>query len=428
MSNKDNLKTEPPIKNQTSISSPIFTHRTKNQILYIDLNSCFATIEQQSRPLLRYKPVAITNRLVNNSCIITASYEAKAKGVKVGTRRAEAITLCPGIIFIESEPSKYFYVHRKFRNILSDYSDKVTMKSIDEGLIDLSGAPISKSRSAKSIAQEIKTRLKEEIGCYMRCNVGIASNRFLAKLAAGLHKPDGLDEITENNLLSVYSTLKLLDLPGINTRLEKRLNSVGIFTPIDFYQASEETLVKMVFKSIDGHKWHQRLRGIEVDNVNYDIKTVGRQYVLESRQLTSEEVEKRLLHLSEDAGYRMRSKGLYARGVRIWAYYYDGSSQKEGHISQTAFNADKTIIAIVKQLYKRLHHGIRIIGVTLYKLQTDPPELSLFYREAQKIEHISQATDAINKRFGERSIHSAATLGTENVKAKVPFGSTRYFG
>ena len=399
----------------------------QNNIIYIDLNSCFATVEQQARPLLRYKPVAITNRLVPNSCIIAASYEAKAKGIKVGTRRAEALELCPDIIFAETEPSKYIYVHHLFKNIMQDYSAKVTMKSIDEGVIDLKESPIFSQKSARDIGLEIKTRLKEEIGCYMRCNVGIASNRFLAKLAAGLHKPDGLDEITEGNLLEVYSKLNLLDLPGINLRMKHRLNAVGIFTPLDFYHASEDTLVKMVCHSVDGSKWFKRLRGIEVDDADYSIKSIGRQYVLESKLLSQKEVEWRVLHLAEDAGYRLRSKGLYARGLTVWGHYYDGSRHKENFLSKTAFQTDATLLAVTKKLFRRFPQGLRIIGVTLYKIQSAPsPEVSLFHQRAERALRLSAAADEINFRFGARTIHSAATLGTESVKAKIPFGSTRY--
>ena len=243
-----------------------------NNILYIDLNSCFATIEQQSRPMLRGRPVAITNRITPNACIIAASYEAKAQGVKVGMRRKEAEAICKDIIFAETEPSKYIFVHEKLKHIMQDYSADVVMKSIDEGVINLAAAPPHiKIRNRVEIGHEIKQRLFTEIGDYMRCNVGIASNRFLAKVAAELHKPDGLDEITPENQRTIFATLKLTDLPGINTRMERRLNAVSIFTPLDFLDTDELTLVKLVCKSIDGTKWYKRLRGIEVDDYSSDM-------------------------------------------------------------------------------------------------------------------------------------------------------------
>ena len=112
-------------------------------VMHIDLNSCFATVEQQARPLLRGKPVVILNRRTEHTAIVTASYEAKARGVKVGMKLRDAKILCPGIIALESDPPKYRYVYRKLMAILEDYSAHIRMKSIDEGLIDFSQSTLA---------------------------------------------------------------------------------------------------------------------------------------------------------------------------------------------------------------------------------------------------------------------------------------------
>ena len=399
-----------------------------NDIIFIDLNSCFATIEQQSRPMLRGRPVAITNRITPNACIIAASYEAKIKGIKVGMRRREAEAICKDIIFAETEPSKYIFVHDKLKRIMQDYSADVVMKSIDEGLINLAAAPPHiKDRSRTEIGLEIKHRLRTEVGDYMRCNVGIASNRFLAKLATELHKPDGLDEITPENQRAIFAALKLTDLPGINTNMERRLNAVSIFTPLQFLDADEETLVKMVCKSIDGTKWYKRLRGIEVDDYLSDIKSIGRQYVMESRNLTREETEARILHLSEDVGYRLRSKQLYARGVYVWVYGYDDIYYHKSTILKRAIDTDQDICDTTRELFTQLPSPVHTIGITLYKLQREPSQQLTFYQNRlDRTENICAAIDKINYRFGSRKIHSAASHGTEHIKTKIPFGSTRY--
>lgn len=399
-----------------------------NDILYIDLNSCFATIEQQARPMLRGRPVAISNRITPNACIIAASYEAKARGVKVGMRRMEAKALCPDLIFAETEPDKYIFVHEKLKRIMQDYSANVVMKSIDEGVINLAEAPPHiRERNRYEIGREIKQRLLTEVGDWMRCNVGIASNRFLAKLAGELHKPDGLDEITPENQRDIFATLKLTDLPGINVRMERRLNAVSIFTPLEFLDADEETLVKLVCKSIDGSKWYKRLRGVEVDAVDYGIKSVGRQYVLESKLLSREEIEARILHLAEDVGYRLRSKDLYARGVYVWTYGYDDIYSHRSTILKTPISTDADICRTTMQLYDELPAPVHIIGVTLYKLQDHPETQLCFYQDQiERAQNICTAIDKINLRFGARTVHSARSMGTDHVKTKIPFGSTRY--
>lgn len=399
-----------------------------NNIIYVDLNSCFATIEQQSRPMLRGRPVAVSNRITPNSCIIAASYEAKACGVKVGMRRSEAQLLCPDLVFVETEPDKYIFVHQKLRNIMETYSPVVVMKSIDEGLLDLTESPEHiRQMPHAALAAEIKTRLRTEIGCWMRCNIGISSNRFLAKTAAELHKPDGFDEITPDNQRQIFAQLKLTDLPGINLRMQARLNAVGIYTPLQLLDADERTLVKMVCRSIDGTKWYKRLRGIEVDDWISDIKSIGRQYVLEGKHLTKDEIYARIMHLSEDVGYRLRSKQLYARGVYVWAFTYDGRYLHRAHIHKTAFNTDQDILQSARELFADFPAPLRIIGITLYKIQAHPEaQLCLDQATLDAREQLCLAADNINLRFGSRTIHYADSCGTDHVKTKIPFGSTRY--
>ena len=403
--------------------------RHENSIMYVDLNSCFATIEQQARPMLRGHPVAITNRITKNACIVAASYEAKALGIKVGMRRMEAEAICPDLIFAETEPAKFIYVHQKLRRIMQDYSSDVIMKSIDEGIIDLTKRPLDQaSRSPLDIGIEIKQRLRTEIGCHMRCNVGIASNRFLAKTAAELHKPDGMDEITSVNQRQIFADLKLTDLPGINKRMEARLNAVNILSPLDLLDAEESTLVKLVCKSIDGSKWYRRLRGIEVDDASSEIKSIGRQYVLESCRLDQQELEARILHLAEDLGYRLRSQNLFARGLFVWIGTHSDLYLHQNYISPVAFHTNADIMARARQLLTKLPlRSARIIGITLYKIQPfASTQLFLDQKNRDRAEQLCIAQDKINQRFGERTIYSADSFNTEQIKTKIPFGSTRF--
>lgn len=398
-------------------------------IMHIDLNSCFATVEQQSRPMLRGRPVVVVNRRTKSTSIVTASYEAKARGVVVGMRVAEAQRLVPDLVPLESDPSKYRYVYHKMMDIMKHYSAHITMKSIDEGVIDFHNTTdMIRGRNLVDIGEEIKQRLKDEVGCAMRCNVGIATNRFLAKTAAGLNKPDGLDSITEENIREVFGRLKLTDLTGIAHRNQKRLNAVGIYTPLDFLDADITTLKKVVFKSVVGEWWYQRLRGWEVDDVAYDLKTVGRQYVLESRDLSRQRIVQRLHHLCESVGGRLRSQKKQARGVFVYAKTADRQYWHTRHTSALPFFSNAAIYAQASLLFLRAPQNIKEIGVTCYNLEDGTADqLSLFGDEIAREQHITDAIDTINKLFGDRTIHSADTLGTgQFVKQKIPFGSTRY--
>jgi len=398
-------------------------------IMHIDLNSCFATVEQQARPMLRGKPVAIVNRRTEHTAIVTASYEAKAKGVKVGMKLREARALCPDIIALESDPAKYRYVYHRLLDIMKDYSAHVTMKSIDEGVIDFHNTTVElQQRDLVEVGHEIKKRLKEEIGVWMRCNVGIATNRFLAKTAAGLHKPDGLDVITPANIHEVLGTLKLRDLTGIAHRNEHRLNSVGIYTPLEFLNSDVVSLQKVVFKSVVGRWWHDRLRGWEVDDVETSIKRVGRQYVLEKFDLSYDEILERLHHLCESVGSRMRSQDKSARGIYVYAKTLERGYWHSSTLAQLPFSSDQTIYLLAKQLFEQAPMGLKEIGIHCYELEDiEDHQLSLFNDQIVRERQVTGAIDTINKRFGDRTIHSAGTLGTGiYVHTKIPFGSTRY--
>src|SRR3990167_9099632 len=213
-------------------------NREQPLVMHIDLNSCFATVEQQARPLLRGKPVGVTNRLTKNACVVAASIEAKALGVKVGMTFSDAKVLAPDLIMLETDPPKYHHVYQILVNIMQSYSPLVIMKSIDEGIINFAGTTsVVNQRPLADIGYEIKQRLRDEVGCWMRCNIGVAPNRFLAKTAASLHKPDGLDVIDHTNLRKTLAQLKLTDLSGIAERNQARLNACGIYTPLQFLDA-----------------------------------------------------------------------------------------------------------------------------------------------------------------------------------------------
>ena len=398
-------------------------------IMHVDLNSCFATVEQQSRPRLRGRPVVIVNRRTEHTSIVTASYEAKALGVKVGMCVRDAKLLAPGLMALESDPAKYRFVYHKMMDIMKSYSAHVTMKSIDEGVIDFHQATAAmRGRSLEAIGYEIKQRLKDEIGCAMRCNVGIGTNRFLAKTAASLHKPDGLDIITHENLRATLETLKLTDLTGIAGRNEYRLNAVGIYTPLQFLDANVDTLHKMVFKSVLGDQWHQRLRGWEVDDVSHDMKTVGRQYVLEANNLSRADILQRLHHLCESVGSRLRSQNRVARGVFVYAKTYERGYWHARKMHELPFFSDSAIYNQARLLFASAPQHIKEIGINCYELCDDnDPQLSLFGDEVAREHRLIDAMDVINRRYGERVIHSADTLGTGRfVRQKIPFGSTRY--
>lgn len=401
------------------------------QILHIDLNSCFATVEQQARPLLRGRPVAVTNRLTKNACVVAASYEAKALGVKVGMGYADAKTLAPDLIMVETDPPKYHYVYKKLIKIMRSYSPTIGMKSIDEGVIDFHGTRQNvNQRPLTVIGHEIKRRLRDEVGSWMTCNVGIAPNRFLAKTAAGLHKPDGLDVITRHNLRQTLSGMKLTDLTGIAERNQARLNAAGIHTPLQFLDAPAAVLSRQVFHSVCGDDWYRRLRGWEVDDTEHDTKTVGRQFVMDEWQPNEETLLSRLSHLSETTAMKLRHRGLAARGVYIYLMYANGDVWYERQLFKTPVYTGSDVCRRMMLLFNNRprYDWVRMMSVSCYKLEPAHTNQISLLDEVNKGVWLSEAVDTINSLYGEFTVTYASSLAAKGlIKQKIPFGSTRYF-
>jgi DNA polymerase IV len=429
-----------PLK-RTTLFSEIPINNRDPRIMHIDLNACFAMTEQQANPLLRGRPIAVTNRLTRTTIIIAPSYEAKRLGIRCGTTVEEAYNLAPDLIVIETDPAKYTYVHRKIVEIFEDYTPSVTMKSIDEGILDFTGMEdLLGKRTLEDVGHEIKARVAEELGEWMTVNVGIGTNRFLAKVAAGLNKPDGLDALTSHNLEVIYGCLDLMDLPGINKRYSARLRAHGITTPLEFLAAPERLLTKQVFKSINGRHWYLRLRGYEVDNYSTKMKTVGKQFVLHQFTSDPEEIAQVVYEMAIHVGRRMRKHGVAARGLYVGAYFvgpkrYDIPPEAVRWHGRQLF---PTAAWRGEELYYRAMYlldsrpkGMRLKSIVIsgYRLEeADSGQLSLYEGEIQRANRLEEAIHSVNDRYGELVVAPATLLDTQNrVSRKIAFGSTRYF-
>lgn len=400
------------------------------QIMHIDLNSAFASAEQQAWPSLRGRPMGVTNRLSKECCVIAASYEAKALGIKVGVRRTEAMALCPDFIMLETDPSKYTHMYQSLMRIMKSYSDNIKMKSIDEGIIDFHGTRQVNNRSLVDIGYEIKQRFKDEVGSHMRINVGIGPNRFLAKTAAGLHKPDGLDLIDHHNLIDVYRGMELEDISGIAEGYGARLRAHDIKTPLEFLAADEQLLRRQVFKSINGMHWHNRLRGHEVDNYETKLGMVGRQWVVRHAIDNEEELRSCFHYLVHTTGIKLRYRNVGARGICAWVSFSMGGGWSDKRMLKQPIYRDQDIWLHASRLFNNRpkHMRVQTMGVYLYQMEPSQRSQLNMFEDVAKADYLTQAVDEINDMYGSFTVFSADTLsGTKTVKQKIPFGGTEYF-
>jgi DNA polymerase-4 len=395
--------------------------------MHIDLNSCFATIEQQANPLLRGKPIAVAAFVTDKGCILAASVEAKRLGIKTGMRVMDGRAIYPKLIVLPPDPWKYRNVHLKLRNLISGYTDDFAPKSIDEFVLNMENYPKLTTGSMRQVAVEIKQRIRGEIGEWLTVSVGIAPNKYLAKVAAGIRKPDGLDEISAGNFLDVYSALKLTDLTGIKERNAARLNSMGIYSVLDFYNAPVWRL-RAAFHSITGLYWHTRLAGYEVDNVEYGRHSYGNSVAI-GRNLTKiGELSPILARLTEKMCSRLRAAGYRAGGIHLMIAYKNGSWWHKGRrLSHPRFDSRDFYRAAFRLLIEANPTSpVLNLAVSCFGLVRDSSTQLNFFDDVPKRENLVEAVDNINQRWGDFTLGSARSLGgSKVVMDRIAFGGVK---
>ena len=195
-------------------------------IMHIDMNAFFAAVEQQSNPALRGRPLAVVGSQ-QRTIILTASYEARAFGVKTGMTLLEARQKCPQLQLVAANNRLYTHVSAQIIQIFQDYTPLVEVFSIDEAFLDVSGS-LKIFGSVERIAYLIKSRIKARLG--LTCSVGVAPNKLLAKLASDMQKPDGLTFIRADQVSATLEELPIGELCGIGRSTETKLNALGIYT------------------------------------------------------------------------------------------------------------------------------------------------------------------------------------------------------
>ena len=247
--------------------------------LYVDFNSYFASVEQQLRPDLRGRPVVVVPVATNSTCAIAASYEAKAFGVKTGTPIWEARKLCPDLVCVLARHEMYVEFHHRAIAEISRHIPVAEVCSIDEMAARLlrneAPAPV-----AREIALSIKAGLRQALGPWVRCSIGIAPNRYLAKVATDLEKPDGLTVLMPEEIEPrLVAELRPIDLPGIGRNMERRLHRQGIHTLADIY-ALDRRRMRAVWGSIWGERMWYMLRGHDLPEPETQRRSIGHSHVL----------------------------------------------------------------------------------------------------------------------------------------------------
>ncbi|MBI2012150.1 DNA polymerase IV [Candidatus Daviesbacteria bacterium] len=451
-------------------------------ILHIDFNSYFARVEQQANPRLRGKPIGVTGGdRMKRTVVGAASVEAKKFGVKTGMNLYEARKLCPQLILVKGDSDKYLSTTKKFLNILKSYSPYIELFSIDEAFIELpqpkKSSPKLKMSSSNSIGRsiqipdqarlalapakrvgndviemaiDIKSQIRAKIGEWITCSIGISYNKFLAKLAGSLYKPDGLLVIAdEQAAMRILDQIELNEVCGIGFRIKRRLNNMGIFNFSDLRRVNLEYLLAS-FKSY-GQTLYNMSRGLDDSPVSpfyekEEVKSIGHRHTIDHDADSYEEIKQILLKLSELVARRMRAKKLVGKTVSLWfryafkQTYNPGLSPQfqtgigflgDGAQSTVSFTSDgleifKTGWGIFMSLWDE--KAIRMIGISISNLKPTTPENLNLLPEVKVKEVITKALDKINDKFGEFTLQRGVLLNSVKVYRKAnPFLADRRF-
>jgi len=391
--------------------------------LFIDFDSFFASVEQQFQPALRGKPVGIVPSLgVESTCCIAASYEAKAHGVKTGTGVREARYLCPGIVFVQGNHNRYVTMHRKIHEIIHQviYIDAVL--SIDEmyGRLPPKWQTPAVSRLK---ALEIKAALKQQIGPYISASIGLAPNRFLAKLASKLEKPDGLVAIDFHDLPRALYPMELADITGIGRRMQKRLQTARILTMEALCNTSRRRLHR-IWGGIEGDRMWYALRGIELPRTETQRQTIGHSHVLPPRLRSLSGAHSTLHRMLQKACRRLRGLDTFAKHLDVKVKFgFDLRWQAEARCFPTQDTL--TFAYLLNQLWAQ--HPLdqpnpTKVAITLsHLIHGNNHTPSLFPDENQtRRTRLQHAMDAINKAHGSRAIYFANAMDAQRCPEAAP--------
>lgn len=384
-------------------------------IIHVDMNSYFASVEQQANPFLRGKSVGVCAYLSPNGAIIASSVEAKAKGIKTASRVVDAKVLDPKIILVENEPAKYRTVTTRIFSILKEYTDNFEPYSIDEAFIDITNA-VSSFEAAADIGEEIRQRIFTEVGEWLKCSIGISWTKFLAKFAGDTAPKGGTKIISPENLA------ESLDCPvteawGIAKGLERRLRLLGIRTLNELRLADAIRLKKNL--GMVGYYLWANVNGQEISVVTKGAmppKSIGHSYCLPKQTTDHEYLDKILYKLCEKTGRRLREKQLEAGRLSLYLSLRSGESlQQSETVVEHLFTTEEIFALALKHFQKmELTASIRMMAVSVSRLSPLTGQLSLFMSNT-KGRSITEALDIINNKYGEYTVMKGAMFGTKEL-------------
>jgi DNA polymerase-4 len=379
------------------------------RIIHVDMDAFFASVEQRDRPELRGKPLIVGGSPEGRGVVSAASYEAREYGVRSAMPCARAKRLCPSVIFLPVDMPKYAAASRAVMAILREVTPVVEPLSCDEAFLDVTGSR-SLFGDAEQIAWGIKHRIREQLS--LTASVGVATNKFLAKLASDLEKPDGLVVVPEDQESEFIRPLAVSRLWGVGPATARRLEALGLKT----VGAVADCPLPLLRAELGDHaEGLQRLaRGIDERPVqpDHEAKSISAETTFETDTRDIDFLNRVLLDLSDHVAERVRKAGVMARTVTLKLRFGDFATiTRDATLSEPTY-AGLVVYERARQLLARARLGarqVRLIGVGTSNF-AEERQLSMFDDGGRRAEQAEQAIDELKARFGADAVRRASLL------------------
>lgn len=388
-------------------------------IFLVDMNAFFISCEMTRRPELRGRPAAVAGDPHRRTGIIlAASYEARAFGVRTTMLVHEAQRLCPGIVLVPPDHGFYEKKSREVMALLARYAPVLEQNSVDEAWLDVTGCE-GLFGPPLQLARRIMNEINNELGLW--CSIGIAPNKFLAKMASEMHKPHGITELWAADLPAMLWPLPASAMYGVGSKTAEKLAGCGFRTIGDLAKVREDVLVVLLGKT--GHEVSQHARGIDdtpvLSHAGMAAKSIGRSTTLPEDIISIEKARQVLMELTDDIGRSARKQGTPGRTIQITIKYSDFSIITRQTTVQPTLSTQDIYEAGCKLLEQNwlAARPVRLLGISLSGFEESPEDRQLsMFGQAEEIPAASrkvlvdQAMDKIRDRFGDQSVKRAKQM------------------
>ncbi|NLJ84477.1 MAG: DNA polymerase IV [Halanaerobiaceae bacterium] len=380
-------------------------------IMHVDMDAFYAAVEQMDKPELKGKPVIVGGvSLSNRGVVSTASYEARKYGVHSAMPIVEAKRLCPDAVFLPGRHERYSEVSRQIFEIFYQYTPLVEQISIDEAFLDLTGCSRLFGDSIQ-IGRRIKEDIYNKFG--LTASIGLARNKFLAKLASDMEKPDGFFVIEDKDIDRILEPLDVNKIWGVGKKTAEILRSRGIDTIGRLKTLPLEELENLLGKN--GIRLYYLSRGIDNRKVEVDnpVKSISHEETFAENISDKNAILSSLLRMSSKVSRRLRKAGLIGNTIDVKIRYGDFTTYTRS--ISIAVGTNNTDVIYQKAIYlleknKLLNQPVRLLGVGVSNLSPEGPEQLSLFENNQKTDDLTKTIDFIRDKFGETSLIRARNL------------------